>query len=135
VPHGKKTNKGEQGLGCLFLLGIAVAVAYGGYSAIDNIGWISHREDSVITAQANWFVGETKECYSYPLDTQSARATNRTPGDAIYQINCDGGPEHKVNITFYGREEQTGIASVSWNCTRKEDSFLCKQTGAVAAPR
>jgi hypothetical protein len=121
----------SEGLGCMILVGILVAIVYGGYSGIDSVGWIPHREDSVITAQANWFVGETKECYSYPLDAQAAKSMSKSVGNAIYKINCDGGPEHRVTITFYGMAEQPENAWASWNCTRKEDSFVCKQTGAT----
>jgi hypothetical protein len=125
----------SEGLGCLILAGILGAIVYGGYSGIDSAGWIPHREDSTITAQANWFVGESKECYSYPLDVQEAKAMNRSVGDAIYKINCDGGPEHKVTITFYGKIEQPKNAWASWNCARREDSFVCKQIGAEAVQK
>jgi hypothetical protein len=77
----------SEGLGCMILVGILVAIVYGGYSGIDSVGWIPHREDSVITAQANWFVGETKECYSYPLDAQAAKSMSKSVGNAIYKIN------------------------------------------------
>lgn len=120
----------SEGFGCLISVGILIAVVYWGYSGIDSVGWIPHREDGTITAQANWFVGETKECYSYPLDVQAAKAMNKSVGNATYKTNCDGGPEHKVTITFYGRVEQPENAWARWNCTRKEDSFVCKQTGA-----
>ena len=46
----------SEGLGCLILVAIVVAFLYYGYSGVDSVGWIPHREDSVITAQANWFV-------------------------------------------------------------------------------
>ena len=51
-------------------------------------------------------------------------------GYAISQVNCDGGPEHSVKITFFGRTEQPEYAWITWRCTRNEDSFTCKQTGA-----
>jgi hypothetical protein len=121
----------SEGLGFLILVGIAVAIVYGGYSRIDSVGWIPHSEDSVITAQTNWFVGETKECRSYPLDAQSAKAMNKSAGDAVYQIKCDEGPEHKVSIEFYGKKVQPENALAIWNCTRKESTFLCKQSGAL----
>jgi hypothetical protein len=127
------TNKASDvamGYGCLVLLGIIGAVCYWAYTGIDSIGWMGHREDSVITAQANWFVGESKDCMSYPLDDKTAQSIKKPTGYAISQISCDGGPEHNVKITFFGRTEQPEYAWVSWRCTRNEDSFTCKQTGA-----
>jgi hypothetical protein len=121
----------SEGVGCLILVAIVVAFFYYGYSGIDSVGWIPHREDSLITAQANWFVGETKECSSNPLPAQAAKVMGKVEGDAVYQIECDKGPEHKVNIEFYGKKVQPENALAFWNCTRKEDTFLCKQTGAL----
>jgi hypothetical protein len=128
------SEKSDPWLGWLILVGAAVGIWYVGSDSgwfPHDSGWFPHDEESVITAQANWFVGETKDCYSYPLDSQSATALNKSPGDAVYHVNCDDGPKHKVKITFYGRKEQPEKALVSWKCTRKEDSFICKQAGAV----
>lgn len=126
----KKASDAATGYGCLILLGIVVAVCYWAYAGIDSIGWMEHREDSVITAQANWFVGESKECTSSPLDDKTAESVKKPLGYAVSRISCDDGPEHNVTITFFGRTEQPEYVWVSWRCTRNEDSFTCKQTGA-----
>jgi hypothetical protein len=127
-------TKGDAaGVGCLVVLGVIAAICYGGYTGIDSVGWIPHREDSVVTAEANWFVGESKDCMSYPLDDKTAQATGKTKGYAIAQVNCDGGPEHSVRVTFFGRTEQPEYGWISWRCTRNEDSFTCKQTGKSPA--
>jgi hypothetical protein len=94
---------------------------------------MEHREDSVITAQANWFVGESKECTSYPLDAKTAQIVNKPKGYAISQIKCDGGSEHSVKISFFGRTEQPEYDWITWRCTRNQDSFTCKQI-ANSAP-
>lgn len=126
----KESSGAAKGLGCLILVGIAVGICYGAYTGIDSVGWMSHREDSVITAESNWFVGESKDCTSYPLDSKTAKATGETTGYAISKINCDGGPEHSVRVTFFGRTEQPEYGWVTWRCTRNEGSFTCKETGA-----
>ena len=119
----------EGSIGVLILIIVLVGVGVGGYTGLDSAGWIPHSEDTVITAQANWFVGESKNCMSAPLNAQAARTLNKAAGYAISQVSCDDGPEHNVKITFYGRVEQPEYEWVQWRCTRNEDSFTCRQTG------
>lgn len=130
-----KSDRGWVSL--VVAVAIGVAIWYGVEESVVPSGsaWIPHDEDSVITAQTNWFVGETKDCHSYPLSAQAAASMNKSVGDAVYRINCDEGPEHKVKITFYGRTEQPESTLATWKCTRKEDSFVCRQTGAVPSQR
>jgi hypothetical protein len=101
------------------------------YSKIDSVGWIPHSDESIITAQPTWFVGETKACSSIPLDDQTAKALSKSVGHAISAINCDDGPSHRMTIKFFGKTEQPENALATWNCTRTADSFVCRQTGAV----
>jgi hypothetical protein len=98
-----------EGYGCLLVIDVIAVVGYGGYQGLDSVGWIPHTQESVIIAQANWFVGESKDCTSFPLDAQSAKSTNKPTGFTVSQVNCDGGPEHGVKITFYGRIRTTRI--------------------------
>jgi hypothetical protein len=126
----KKTSDTAAGYGCLFLLGIVGAIGYWAYTGIDSAGWMQHRQDSVITAESNWFVGESKDCTSYPLDEKTAHGMEKPTGYAISKISCDGGPEHSVKITFLGRTEQPDHSWVRWRCTRNQDSFTCKETDA-----
>jgi hypothetical protein len=127
----KKSSNEAQGFGCLVLLAIIAAIVFWIYTGIDSEGWIPHSEDSVITAQANWFVGESKNCLSYPLDAKTAQILGKPTGYAISRIACDDGPEHAVKITFYGRTEQPERQWINWRCTRNSDSFTCKQLGGL----
>ena len=108
---------------------------YGGYGWLDSIGWISHREDTVISAQSDWLVGESKECMSATLDRDSAAFLGKEVGYAMSFVSCDDGPEHKMKVTFYGRKVQIEYKIASWRCTRNEvsflndNSFICYQTG------
>ena len=92
---------------------------------LDSIGWVSHEENSTITAQANWLVGESKPCKSKPMDANI--------GYAMGYLECDDGPAHSVKITFYGRKDQPEYKEVFWVCTRNsflnDAAFTCKQTG------
>ena len=124
----KKKSDSGKGFGCLVLLGIVAGICYWIYTGIDSVGWMSHREESVITAESNWFVGESKDCSSYPLDSKTAQGMGKPTGYAISKISCDGGPEHSVRVIFYGRTEQPEYTWITWRCTRNEGSFTCKQT-------
>jgi hypothetical protein len=119
------------GYGCLILLVIVGSVGYGGYSALNSGGWIPHTVDSTITAQGNWIVGESKDCYSTPLDLTTANAEGKPMGYALQALQCDDGPIHQIKVEFYGRSEQPGISMAEWRCTRNESGFTCKQTGAI----
>jgi hypothetical protein len=122
-------NSNSEGIGCAVALVAIVGLGYACYAGMDSVGWYPHREDSVITARENWFVGESKDCISYPLDAKTARSSGRLKGYATAEIDCDGGPEHNVPITFWGRTEQPQYQWVTWRCTRNSDSFTCKQVG------
>ena len=117
---------GLIGVGAILVIGI------GGYAELDSAGWLAHHEHSVITAKENWFVGESKDCASYPLDAKTAQVINKPVGYAISRLDCDGGPEHNVPITFWGRTEQPEYQWITWRCTRNSDFFTCWQIGNLA---
>ncbi|MDE3149125.1 MAG: hypothetical protein KGL37_06605, partial [Acidobacteriota bacterium] len=97
---------------------------------IDSSGYISHKVESTITAQSGWMVGESKSCMSIPLDAQIARAVGKAPGYALFYVKCDDGPERKIQVTFWGAENQPENRVAYWQCKRTTESFGCKQTGA-----
>lgn len=129
------TKETGTGWGCIILFCFIGYAIYGGYGWLDSIGWISHREDAVISARSDWLVGESKECWSGTLDSESAALLKKEEGYAMSSVSCDDGPEHKMDVTFYGRKVQTEYKVVSWRCTREQPSFLsdnsftCYQTG------
>jgi len=93
-------------------------------------GYAQHSVETSITAQQNWFVGETKECNSSPLDFRVANQLSKEPGYVAASINCDNGPEHMVTVNLYGRLNQPEHRIAYWRCTRKSEGFTCLQTGA-----
>jgi len=140
--NGKHTDwgwsdpkKATTGLGWIVLLCIVGSAIYGGYEWLDSIGWISHREVTVISARSDWLVGESKECWSATQDRIIAALSGKEVGYAMSSVSCDDGQEHKMKVTFYGRKVQAEHAFVNWRCTRNEVSFLndnsftCYQTG------
>lgn len=122
------------GLGCLGIIAVFVLMLYYTFSdnprapqEIDSSGYISHKVQSIITAQSNWMVGESKDCTSYP---PAAELYGKQAGYAFSYLKCDDGPIHNIPITFWGAEYQLGKKYAEWNCTRTSDSFVCKQTAA-----
>jgi len=132
MSDGKETG---AGCGCIFFLMIIGAAVFAGYEGLDSIGWISHREETTITARGDWLVDESKECWSSPVNNEEARLLKKGVGYAMYSISCDDGPEHEMKVTFYGRKVQSEYKVVNWRCTRSEvsffndNSFTCYQTG------
>jgi len=104
------------------LLFFTIAVLYLG---LDSVGWIPHHEDTTITAEASWFVGESKECVSIPLDAKTAAAEGKDAGYAVTMLHCDSGPPRDVRVTFFGRVAQPEYDAVNWKCTREQDGFTC----------
>jgi hypothetical protein len=114
-------------LGGLWLLGYGM---YVGYGWLDSIGWISHEESTTISARADWLVGESKECWSVPIDSDGAGLTGKEIGYAMNGVFCDDGPQHKMKVTFYGRVDQPDHKLAKWRCTKSYLGFTCFQIGA-----
>jgi hypothetical protein len=111
--------------GCFWMVFlILLAVGWCGYLFLDSFGWVSHEVDSAISAESNWFVGESKECSTFTLDKT---------GFALANVNCDNGPMHSVKIKFFGRKEQPEYASIQWKCTREAEGFTCFEQSGVKA--
>ena len=123
-----------EGRGCLVLIVFLLVGVWGIREIYDHVfdstGYVSHRVQSTITAQSEWMVGETKDCASYPLDAKEAKLKRKREGYAFSFVECDNGPAHKIQVTFWGAEYQPGKLVAEWKCTRKSNSFVCKQTGA-----
>jgi hypothetical protein len=80
-------RKQRQAVWLLVLVGVPLLVGavYGIREGLVSLGWISHDEDALITADANWLVGESKGCISVPINTVPAT------------------PEDKYLTDLYGR--------------------------------
>jgi hypothetical protein len=105
-------------------------ILWGIYYAADTAGYVPHSIETSITAQPNWLVGETKECFSPILDAKTAAQLGKETGDPASLIYCDDGPEHIIKVTVFGNLEQLGHKTATWRCTREADSFTCRQIGA-----
>jgi hypothetical protein len=124
----------KESSGGLKLAILAGLVAVLSYLGLEENGWIPHTSETVITAQANWINGESKDCASYPLDAKTAEHMSKEPGDAPTMIFCDDGPGHRIRVRFFGKLVQPDFASVEWRCTRKDEVFECQQTGGKIKP-
>jgi hypothetical protein len=98
--------------------------------SVDATGYVSHKVESTITADAGWIVGESRTCISNPFDITSAKELQKPVGYALWGLQCGGGDWHRITITFWGSQVQTGTKAAYWNCTRTSESFTCKQTAA-----
>jgi hypothetical protein len=106
------------------------------YENADSSGIIPHNEETTISAQPTWLVGESKDCVSYPLLTYAQAAPlGRPVGYAVDRINCDNGPQHRIRIKFFGRLEQPEYSAVQWKCTREEGGFTCYEISALRSER
>ena len=88
---------------------------------LDSTGHIPHESETTVTANADWFIGESKACNSVPAGPS---------GYALADLECDvNAPKHQVNVTFWGRRNQPEYGLVLWRCIRKENAFSCSQDG------
>ncbi len=111
------------------------------YDLADSEGWIPHPEESWISADGTWLVGESRICTSSPYRSDPvldeferkinadtvAPEPQRSVGYAFSNLTCDAGPAHRIKITFWGRREQPEYISVSWKCTRGSSDFTCTE--------
>jgi hypothetical protein len=109
---------------------VAGLLLYGIYLAADESGYISHSVESTVTARQDWLVGETKECFSPVLDWNTALRIGKKTGNSTTSFHCDDGPEHIINVTFFGNPLQPEHKVALWRCKRETDGFTCHQTGA-----
>src|ERR1017187_5455709 len=70
---------------CIVIVFVGYAI-YGGYEWLDSIGWISHQEETVISARSDWLVGESKECSSATLNSDGAAPTGKEVGYAMSSV-------------------------------------------------
>jgi hypothetical protein len=115
-------------VGCISIVIVAGLLSGKLYHALDAAGNVPHNEESLITAQENWLVGESKDCSSVPLD---APAEGKERGYALSYVSCDDGPVRQMKIRFWGREEQPESALVRWRCTREDGGFTCTEVSAA----
>lgn len=129
------TGQFEHTAGCLgvlifgFIVVVSVLI---GVSSLDSHGLIAHTDEAQVTAEINWFIGESKTCHSTPLDKDAALAVGKNYGNAVSLFACDSGPTHDVKVTFYGRRDQPEYGTVFWRCTRNENGFTCAETAGYA---
>jgi hypothetical protein len=114
TPIGKKLG-GTVSL--IFFLIMLVVFGYGGWTSLDEKGLIPHSVDAVITAEPSWLPGESKNCIAFP-----------DQGNVTRFVHCDKGPEHQIEIKFWGRTERTGPNvenGVRWKCVKRNEGFTC----------
>lgn len=117
------------------------------YRDFDSAGRISHQEESSISVDSSWLVGESKICESRPYPARPSvelDGGNHAPsvasgggfsaGYAFAHLTCDRGPAHQMQITFWGRREQPEYESVSWKCTRGAGDFNCVEISGKLRP-
>jgi hypothetical protein len=98
----------------------------------DYYGFDDHWAQVTITAQQNWFIGESKTCMNAPL----AKADEEhSAGYALTDLLCDDGPAHLMKVTFWGREQQPEYEQISWKCKRNADEFTCAELGGIPRPK
>ena len=117
---------------------VIMAIIFAGisiYEELDSIGWVSHEEETLISARTDWLTGESKDCWSATLNSSGAEILGKDAGYALSSVSCDDGAQHQMKVTFYGRKIQTEYKVVNWRCTREQpsfsgdQSFVCRQTG------
>jgi hypothetical protein len=64
--------------GCLLIMAVIGRIQNNGFGDLDDLGWISHETETTITAQQNWFVGESKFCTSTPMELRLATRLSDT---------------------------------------------------------
>ena len=145
-PNPIKPNEGDKEsvwlslAGVLILLGIIFGCRWG-YEALDSYGWIPHTEKTRISFAENWLGGESKHCWSVPVDHKSASITNTPEGYAFGEVDCDSNElsTHEMDVTFWGRKNQPEYKLVLWDCIRNKssfgnESFVCYEKSGIRNP-
>jgi hypothetical protein len=105
---------------------LLLGIVYGLVSVLDAAGYISHTRETLINADPSWMVGESRMCYSVPLQPESA--PRHEAWDVTHRVGCGSGLDQYIKVTFHGRTARPELRAkfgVSWRCVRREDSFEC----------
>jgi hypothetical protein len=111
-------------------------------SDLDRLGWIFHWHTVDVYIQGEWFDGENRVCSGI-----QTKPDDKSPKE-ISALHCPPAPfessggvsvpsanisTHNLSVVFWGRVSRPGVRSIDeasgarfeWNCTRKEDRFVC----------
>lgn len=111
----KSSGKIVNGIIALVFCSLLV---YAAWRSLDEKGYIPHSQETSITAESTWLVGENKTCISAPSGKNS---------DVTQLVECDKGQQHRIAVTFWGKTEREDARGrfVMWKCVKKSDSFVC----------
>jgi hypothetical protein len=126
-----RANKSNSTVGsiAIALCLAAIISPYWIYTGCDSLGFISHTSETTITASQAWLIGEIRQCITLPEAEEVARGSKHNAGYALRRVTCGDEPNHDMSITFFGRKDQPEFSEVMWDCTRKDNTFECRETG------
>lgn len=112
---------------------VAFIVVIAGYLISDRVGLLPRVSEVSLTGGQNWPVGQTRRCRTVPLGEEIAARSGRRTGYALANADCGAGPEQRMPVTFFGREDQPEYSVVIWDCTRRSDDVVCREKSGVRA--
>jgi hypothetical protein len=116
----------SSGGGCLLTLVVFAIVCGGGYSALNDAGWVPHNAAVDMYMKGEWLIGENRTCTGFQSGLgESAHLTSLSCPETVA---LDETP-HNMTIKFWGKISRPEMARaglwLSWKCTRTSDGFVC----------
>ena len=124
----EKPSDTGVGLGCLFTVAILIGLTVGGYTVLNDAGWIQHAHTVDLYMAGDWLVGENRTCVAF-----EAVPTGKQGDPEIYALDCPVGDyterPHNVEVKFWGKVSRPELlhpfGSFEWRCLRQSDGFTC----------
>ena len=130
TPQEKPSDTGA-GLGCLFTLAIMIALPLGGYTALNDAGYIQHTHTVDLYMAGDWLVGENRTCIAF-----ETVPTGKQGDPEVSSLDCPVGDyterPHNVEVKFWGKVSRPELlrgtdatGGFEWRCLRQADGFTC----------
>jgi hypothetical protein len=108
------------------IFGIPICLA--SYQAVDDSGWILHRQDTPVFINGEWLDSEIRYCDMYTWDFWG-NSIVPTAERTLTCFNPPGDnpalPPHTLPVRYYGRIDRRVKHPIVWKCQRGDSELTC----------
>jgi hypothetical protein len=112
-----------QGVGFLFLLGLAIWVGWYGWRFSKRIGWIPQTRLIDVHMSGDWLTGEFRACQT---DGRADILFCPKSGESQTALAVNGQAPRSFSVSFHGSISGKSEDRLTWNCKRGTASIDCR---------
>jgi hypothetical protein len=116
-------NNLVQGLGILFLLGLAIWFGWYGWGLFKRAGWIPQTRIIDVHMSGDWLAGEFRACQT---DGRAEVLFCPKSGESQTGVALNGQAPRSFPVSFHGSISGRSDDRLTWNCKRETASIDCR---------